>query len=284
MNFVFNGYDQAALDKQLDNSRAVPEHPRMFERYRELSEHTRSLLHCRLGVPYGPTEREKLDIFATTEPLAPTWIFIHGGYWRRLDKGDFSFIADSLVPHGISMVSIGYALAPHVTVAEIVRQVRTAVRWVFDHVGEWEGDPQRIFIGGHSVGAQLAALAALDAPVAGLTSISGLHDLEPVRLSYANEWARLRADEIESLSPIHQIPSRPLPLIATVGSEETDEFKRQTAIFAQAWRDRGYPCIELYRPRENHFTIVFELAYRESALSQAITAQCLEANLVYGNA
>ena len=165
MGFIYNGYDQAALDKQYDNSRAVPEHELYFARYREFSKHTRDTFHCRLDVPYGPSAMEKLDIFATTEPLAPTWIFIHGGYWRRLDKSDFSFIANALVPHGISMISVNYALAPSVTVDEITRQVRDATRWVFEHVEEWEGDPKRVFIGGHSVGGQLAALAAHRAAV-----------------------------------------------------------------------------------------------------------------------
>ena len=277
MSSVYHGYDQAALDKQYDNSRAVPDWERFFARYAEVSAHTRREFPSRLDIAYGSADAEKLDVFPAEKPGGPTWIFLHGGWWRRLDKSDFSFPAEALVPQSINYVSVNYTLAPHATIAEIVRQARAAVGWVFEHVHEWDGDPTRIFVGGHSAGGHLAALAANIYPVAGLTSISGVHDLEPVMLSYVNEWARLRADEIATLSPIHQLPNRSLPLVACVGAEETDEFKRQTAIYAEVWRLRGYPCIELYRERENHFSIIFELAYPESAVAQAIAAQCLEA-------
>jgi arylformamidase len=274
---VYHGYDQAALDRQYDNQRVVPEWERFFARYAELSAHTRRQFPSRLDVPYGDGEMQKLDIFPTDDPGAPTWIFIHGGYWKRLDKSDFSFPADSLVPHGITLVSVNYALAPAVTIAEIVREVREATRWVFEHVIEWDGDPERIFVGGHSAGGHLAAMVARTEPVAGLTTISGVHDLEPLMLAYSNEWLRLGPEDVATLSPIHQLPDRRIPLVACAGVEETDEFKRQTAILAQAWRTREYPCIELYRERENHFSIVFELAYPESAIAQAVVGQCLEA-------
>lgn len=274
MTIVFRDYDQEQLDRQYDNSRAVPDYERFFTLYRELSERARRELTCRLDVAYGTSSMEKLDLFPSGKSDAPTWIFIHGGYWRRLDKSDFSFPAEPFTNAGVSYISVNYALAPNVSVAEIVRQVRTATRWTLEHCAEWEGDPERVYVGGHSVGGQLAALAALTEPVQGLTSISGLADLEPVRLSYANEWARLARDDIVPLSPIHQIPERELPLIAYAGAKETDEFRRQTAILADAWRARGYPVDEGYVAGEDHFSIALELHDASSDLTKAILAQC----------
>jgi arylformamidase len=274
MSVVYRDYDREQLDRQYDNSRAVPDYERFFALYRELSERARRELTCRLDVAYGTSSMEKLDIFPSGKSDAPTWIFVHGGYWRRLDKSDFSFIAEPFTNAGISFISVNYALAPNVSVAEIARQVRAATRWTIDHSEEWEGDPERVFIGGHSVGGQLAALAAVTEPVQGLTSISGLADLEPVRLSYANAWAQLARDDIAALSPIHQVPQRELPLIAYAGAKETDEFRRQTAILADAWRSRGYAVDEGYLAGEDHFSIALELHDASSDLTKAILAQC----------
>ena len=271
---MYRNYEQDALDRQYDNSRAVPDYERYFELYRSLSERTRGELTCKLDVAYGSSPLETLDIFPSGVDDGATWIFIHGGYWRRLDKGDFSYIAVPFTSEGVTVISVNYALAPNVTVREIVRQVRAATSWVFEHVGEWNGDPKRVFVGGHSVGGQLAVLAAVTHPVQGVTSISGLADLEPVRLSYANEWARLRPEDDVTLSPIHQIPSRELPLIAYAGAKETDEFLRQTAILADAWRSRRYPVDEGYVAGQDHFSIALELHDRSSELTRAILEQC----------
>ncbi|MGH7659670.1 MAG: alpha/beta hydrolase [Vulcanimicrobiaceae bacterium] len=275
MTAIYREYAQEELDRQYDNSRAVPEHERFFNLYRELSERARGELTCRLDVAYGTSSMEKLDVFPSGKTDAPTWIFIHGGYWRRLDKSDFSFVADPFTSAGISVVSVNYALAPNVSVAEIARQVRAATRWTLEHAHDWEGDPARVFIGGHSVGGQLAALAAAAEDVQGVTSISGLADLEPVALSYVNEWARLAGDDIVSLSPVHQVPKRELPLIAYAGAKETDEFRRQTAILADAWRARNYTVDEGYVAGEDHFSIALELHDPWSDLTKAILAQCL---------
>ncbi|MGH7328964.1 MAG: alpha/beta hydrolase [Polyangiaceae bacterium] len=273
---VYNGYDREELDRQLDNSRAVPNHEEYFARYRELSAKSRAQREGRLDIPYGGGEMEKLDVFAAPATDGPTFIFVHGGWWRRLDKSDFVYVADPFVSAGISVVNVNYALAPNVTIPEIVREVRAATRWTFEHVRDWNGDPSRIFIGGHSVGGHLAALAAVTDPVAGLTTISGVHDVEPVFLSYVNEWARMGPEDVVPLSPIKNLPARRIPLIAAAGEKETDEFRRQTAIYARAWRERGYPVSERY-PDHDHFSIMLELADAESELTREIVAQCLSA-------
>ena len=273
LSTVYLDYDQATLDQQYDNAATVPDPNLFYNEYQQKSKDTRATLAARLDEPFGPSAEERLDVFPAAVAGAPTWVFIHGGYWRRLHKDDFSFVASALVPAGISVAVVNYALAPAVALAEIVRQARAATAWVREHAPEWGGDPQRVFVGGHSAGGQLAGMVGAHDPVAGISSISGLHDLEPVFLSNVNEWIRLQPDEVERYSPASNLPARALPLVCAVGGKETDEFRRQNALYATAWRSRGYPVHEIEMTGHNHYTIILELADPDSTLTQAIIAQ-----------
>jgi arylformamidase len=119
----------------------------------------RAHLPCRLAVSYGASEPERLDIFpVATRGPAPIFVFIHGGYWRLLDSADSCFMAECFTQAGACVVAVNYALAPLVTLAEIVRQCRAAVAWVYAHAHEFGGDPKRIHVGGSSAGGHLAAM------------------------------------------------------------------------------------------------------------------------------
>ena len=119
----------------------------------------RARLPCRLAVSYGASEPERLDIFpSATSELSPIFVFIHGGYWRLLDSADSCFMAEHLTQAGACVVTVNYALAPVVTLAEIMRQCRAAVAWVHGHAREFGGDPARIHVCGSSAGGHLAAM------------------------------------------------------------------------------------------------------------------------------
>src|SRR5215471_12349320 len=195
MTLVYRYYDQSELERQLNARATVPDITPILAQYSSESESTRSRLPCRLAVPYGASEPERLDIFpaATGEP-SPIFVFIHGGYWRLLDSADSCFMAEHLTQAGACVVAVNYALAPFVTLAEITRQCRAAVAWVHGHAREFGGDPSRIHVCGSSAGGHLAAMmlvpgweADFGVPsnlVVGATLLSGLYDLEPVRLGH----------------------------------------------------------------------------------------------------
>jgi arylformamidase len=103
--------------------------------------------------------------------------------------------------------------------------------------------------------------------------ISGLYDLEPVRLCHPNEWARLDAEGARRLSPIHHLPDRGCPLIVAWAEADTDEFRRQSRAFAEAWAGRGFPCERIEMAGFNHFDIVLELNRAESPLAAAVLRQ-----------
>ena len=152
---------QEQIDAQYDTAIPVADRAAEMRHYQERSAHARATLPCRLGVPYGPTRAETLDIFPADSPDAagaPVFVFIHGGYWRALSAADFSCVALGLAQRGITVVVPDYALCPAVTVDEIVRQMHAACAWVLRHIAEHGGDPQRVALGGSSAGGHLAAM------------------------------------------------------------------------------------------------------------------------------
>jgi len=283
MTTVFLGYDRPALDRELNNREKVADAPRWLAWYAHESERARRELPCRLDVAFGAHPGERLDVFPAGAGPAPVHVFIHGGYWHRLDKADFSFVARGLVPAGAAVVVINYALVPTVDLDELVRQCRAAVAWVWRHARGFGGDPERIFVSGHSAGGHLVGmLMSTDWPafagvppdaLKGGCGISGLYDLEPIRLSYLNDALALTPDVARRNSPCLLAPSRANPLLLAVGGAEGPEYHRQTDAQAGAWRARGLPVDVLDLTGHDHFSIVADLGRRDAPLTRALLGQ-----------
>src|SRR5580704_133140 len=136
-----------------------PESPQHYARYEADSAAARTALSGRIDLRYGDAEGERLDFFPAAHADAPLFLFIHGGYWRALDKSDFSFIAPPYVATGIAVALINYDLTPRVTVEDIVAQTQRAIGWTHRHAGCLDFDPHRLVVGGHSAGGHLTAMA-----------------------------------------------------------------------------------------------------------------------------
>jgi arylformamidase len=198
-------------------------------------------------------------------------VFIHGGYWRSLDKADHSFIAERFVKKGACVVVPNYALCPAVTIPDIVLQTVQALAWVYRHIAVHSGDPQRITVVGHSAGGHLAAmlLSCLwqqvdpDLPpdlVKDAVSISGLYNLEPLRHTPFLQGS-LRLSEADALRsspagmPAPYVGEGRGVLVSVVGGDESDEFRRQNRLIRQAWGEEAVPVCEEV-PGRNHFSVV----------------------------
>lgn len=276
-NFIFRACDQAELDRQMNARGTVTDIAPIIADYAQESARCRAELPCAIGVKYGPKPEERLDIFpAPGKARAPVYVFIHGGYWRLLDASDSSFMARTLTAAGACVVSVNYGLAPATPLREIVRQCAAALGWVVANIASYGGDAGNIHVSGSSAGGHLAAMMlapdwqrAGGIPAGAIRSaspMSGLHDLEPVQKSNCNDWLHLDAAEARRLSPIHHLPAVPVPLLVAYAPSETEEFKRQSEVYAAASAARGAEVSVLVEPGTNHFDLPLKLMDDRSAL------------------
>ncbi|MEA2665783.1 MAG: arylformamidase [Candidatus Eremiobacteraeota bacterium] len=254
---------------------ALTEVTAYFAQWRAWSDAVRATtLHAR-DLRYGPSPDETLDL-VVPHTGAPLLVFFHGGYWRRLHKDDTTFVAHGFAPHGVATAIVNYGLAPALRLEEIVAQARRSLAWLRANAAEHGADPERIVVAGHSAGGHLAAMCAVDAPVAGVATISGLHDLRPLR-AWTDEWLALDEARAAALSPLLLAPAAPTPVIAATGALESAAFRAQGRDFAAAWRARG--CAATYEdtPGDDHFTVASRLYDPADPLVARIAALATDA-------
>jgi arylformamidase len=263
-------------DAQYNARAMIPDHAEIFLRWKMRSEQARALLPCRLDISYGASAAETLDIFPAAGKSEALLVFIHGGYWRSLDKSDFSFLAHEFNRRGVTVALPNYALCPGVGIEDIVKQNLLAIAWLWHRGARYGVNPGRLYVAGHSAGGHLTAmmLAARwndympELPhnlVKGGLAISGIYDLEPlVHAPFVNQDLRLDTKLARRLSPVSMPPATTAPLYTAVGGDESDEFKRQSALIAKTWRAAFAADIPM--PGRNHLTVVEELANPDSAL------------------
>lgn len=250
---VFLDYDQAALDAAYDQAAYEPNIEQMRERWASNSARTRARIGAPLRRKYGDAEVEGLDIFRTSRQAAPVFVFIHGGAWRAGTAESYSAPAEMFVRAGAHFVvpdfdwvqNRGGDLYP------IADQIRRAIAWAWRHATEVGGDPNRLYVGGHSSGAHMAAVALTtdwprdhDLPpdiIKGGICSSGMYELAPVRLSHRASYVKFTDGMVEALSPIRHLDRLSAPLIVSYGTCETPEFQRQAKEFAAAIAAAGKP-------------------------------------------
>ncbi len=279
---LLRNLDRVALDREYDNLKKVsPEFFRQLSaRLDDASIEARDKHRAALDIAYGPSSLERLDIFRARSTGSHVHVFIHGGYWHALDKRDFSYVANGLVPHDITTVALNYPLLPAVRMGEQIAACRRALRWVYDNIEKYGGDSERMTISGHSAGAHLAAVLLMDtdrsdAPVElpklrQACLISGIYDLEPIRLSFVNDALHLSAEDVASHSPVAMSRHSDCSLAIIVGSDEGREYLQQSSDMALAWTQSGLIPAFSVLENENHFTLRAQLGDPNSEVVRSI--------------
>jgi arylformamidase len=280
---VYRDYTQDELNVQYSARGTAPDGDVYRDFISENSARVREEMDCRSDVPYGPTPEEVINVFPAEKPGSPIVYFIHGGYWRSSSQNDVDLYAEALVPAGCAYVTVNYLLAPEATIDEIVRQCRTGLAWTYNNAASFNGDPNNVHVVGRSAGGHLTGMMLADGwreefvlpddLIKSACALSGLFDLEPVRLSNVNEWAKLDKEAADRNSPIHHMPKIPCPIIIAWGENETDEFKRQSDLYRIAWQSRGWPCEIMEFAGKHHFASMPDLMYPDEECTKALLAQ-----------
>jgi arylformamidase len=269
-DFAYASFTQAELDAQYNNRARFPDYEKHFESWMRWSEATRKRIPCDLDIAVGKSNFERIDIFPAASPLAPVYVFIKGGYWYSLDKSHYSYVADGMLPHGITTVTNNFGLAPDHDMDTIVQHNRSTLIWLWRNADQIGADRNRIYIGGHSAGGHLGmVLLGTDWPsidpslprnlVKGVCSIGGLHDLEPIRKSFLNRKLHITAEQARRHSPVRLDYRVPAPLLLITAVDESPELHRQSRIMKAVWEDLGYPVEMIIPPGLDHFSVVNNL-------------------------
>lgn len=268
------------LDLMYNPRMTVPDALERLASWTRLSEPVRRNRRAVLDVPFGDGADECLDIYpARSKGPAPVLFFIHGGYWRSLDKRDHAFLAPHFSDQGACVVIPNYTLCPTNTVAGIVMQVVRSLAWTWRHIAKHGGDPARITVAGHSAGGHLTAMmmaclwreVGADLPpqlARNALSVSGLHDLTPfLTAPFLKDTLSLTPAQVRRVSPGLLPAPASGQLSAVVGGEESTEFHRQARLIQRAWGRRRVPLVESL-PGLNHFTVLESLVQPGSRLNQ----------------
>src|SRR5262249_26072200 len=233
------------------------------------------LARKRVGTPmrqaYGPSEHEKLDIFKARKPNAPIFVFIHGGAWLGGASKNYADSAELFLNPAAH-----YVVADFIAIKEadgdlrrMAEQVRRGIAWTYKNAASFGGDPNQLYIGGHSSGGHLCGVALVtewqkdfgvpDTIIKGGLCMSGMYDLMPVRLSKRSSYGKFTDEMEQAMSSQRHLDKLRAPVIATYGTNETPEFQRQNRDFAAALKAAGKPVHLIEATGYDHFEMAESL-------------------------
>ena len=282
-SIVYMGYTATDLAIQLDVAKTIKDLPAYQQESAEMSHKVVTNLNCFKDVQYGNDEPQKLDIFPAAVDRAPILVDIHGGGWRSGSRNIRSFPASSVTKAGVMWVPIDYGLAPNYSIHQMVDHVRSAIVWLYHNVSKYGGDPSKLYVSGNSAGGHLTGCILMPdwhknfgVPsdiIKGACAISGVYDLQAlVHAEYGyNDELGMDIETAQNFSPLFNLPTKGCPLIVSYGAPEPNEFRRQSRVYYEAWKDGGFPATEIVVNGAHHFAMSRQMSDPNSALFQAVT-------------
>lgn len=262
---------QSALDFELAPSKSAKDADAEIDAWARDTQEAQHdpTLHCAQDIRYGARPRQMYDVYRplTQDQPLPCLIFIHGGFWQKLDKSFAGFAAKRFTDAGWTYVALGYTLTPEVTLSDLVDEIAEAIAQIIETSGDLGIDPNQIWLAGHSAGGHLSAAMLCDlgatpiaAHIAGAVLISGVFDLAPIAKSYVNTLTPIAAEDIPPLSPLRHKPQHNVPVHVVIGGDEPQAFQDQSNALRDIWRpvmpDMTYTSV----PGCDHFDILQEFS------------------------
>lgn len=270
--------DKSNYPTQLHPERFSIDWKAFYERADEMTAATRKVLPHHLDIPYGRDPKQKLDLYLpSVAPTGPVFLFIHGGGFVEGDRAHYGYVGRPLAPHGFLTVVMSYRLEPAHYPAQ-AEDTAAALEWVYRNIARYGGDPERIFIGGHSAGAILSAFVSVgrdamrsrslpETPVKGFLPVSGPYDLRDFG-SFVNVY--LPEPELrEEASPALQIADGPPPAVVVYGEKET-HYAAPSRDFVEELRKKGGTARVLVLEGMDHDGTALALGYEESPLTRVL--------------
>jgi arylformamidase len=282
---VWLDLDQKELDDAYDQSKYAANMLQIVKRYAMNSEIARHRLGPPERLSYGAAPIEGIDLYKTKKSNAPINIFIHGGAWRSVLARDAAFAAEVFVRAGAHFLVVDFnnVLETGGDLMPMARQVRTAIAWVYENAGVFGGDPNQIYISGHSSGAHLGGVMMVtdwekefglprDVVKGGLLC-SGMFDLKPVRLSVRSSYVKFTDEMEQDLSSQRYLDNLIVSVIVAYGALETPEFQRQSRDFTAAAKAAGKSIELIAADGYNHFEVIETLSSPHGLLGHAALKQ-----------
>lgn len=262
---VWMDMDQVELDAAYDQAFYAPLRMQNISRWASSSEATRARIGQPMRESYGPTAVEKLDIYRTKRTKAPIFVFIHGGAWLGGEARNYAFPAEMFVNAGAHYVALDFIAIKEANgdLRVMAEQVRHGIAWLYKNADKFDGDRDRLYIGGHSSGGHLCGVALVtdwqknfglpSDTVKGGLCMSGMYDLKPVRLSKRSSYVKFTDGMEQAMSSQRHLDLLRAPIIVTYGTNETPEFQRQSRDFSGVVKAGGKPVELVAAPNFNHF-------------------------------
>ncbi|MFJ3056333.1 alpha/beta hydrolase [Herbaspirillum sp. NPDC087042] len=275
---IYRDYTREELDLQYNVRQRVTDFQDYFDRFDHAGRAARRAHPHLADLPYGEDVLQSLDFFPGANNGRPLLVFIHGGYWRSLDKHQFSHLALPYLEQDINVALLNYRLAPQVRMGDIAADCGRALRMLHAKAGALRFDANAIWLMGHSAGAHLATLIAAlrAAPVRGICGLSGIYDLEPIRQSYLNEALHLSPSDALQASPLQLAMPDGVRALLCAGGQESEEFLRQRDTYAAALRQSGHAVEVVEAPQAHHLSIIDVAADAQSGLTRGMLRMILD--------
>lgn len=263
------------FDNQLNLRAHHPNFQTFIDHNNNESKRVRNQYKCYLNEPYGNDPLQSIDIFPSDTPGSPALVFIHGGYWRALDKASYSFVAEPFIKNNFSVFVLNYRLIPQVNMPTLIKDIDLAIQWIRNQASTYNANPNGITLSGHSAGGHLSLMSYLlsqdlRTSIRAICSISGVFDLHPIKDSYLNEVLQLDTDTVKTYSVSnHDLSVIKCPVLLSVGLDETSLFIKQSEkLYTANQHNENISYLEL--PHLNHYQAVHQLGEEHSPLTRFI--------------